>query len=59
MEILCALLFAIDYLFRGLYLADRRLEYFFSLAGLVNLLVILPILPTTFYISYQYVFYFV
>lgn len=47
---MCASCFAIDYLFCGVYLAERRLDYVFSFRGLVGLLVILPVLPVSFYL---------
>lgn len=52
-ELLCAFLFAVDYLFRGIYLSDHRYDFVLSLPGLVSLVVILPVLPVSFLHPYQ------
>ncbi|TMW64986.1 hypothetical protein Poli38472_009153 [Pythium oligandrum] len=53
MELGCASLFAIDFLFRGVYLSNHRLDYIFSLDGLISLIVILPVIPTSFFLKYH------
>lgn len=52
-ELLCAFLFAVDYLFRGVYLSNHRYDFVLSLPGLVSLVVILPVLPVSFLHPYQ------
>ena len=53
-ELICASLFTVDFVFRGLYLAaSRRQEYLLSLTTLVYLVNILPVLPASFFIRYQ------
>ncbi|TYZ62224.1 hypothetical protein PybrP1_002084 [[Pythium] brassicae (nom. inval.)] len=52
-ELLCASFFALDYLFRGLFLSDHRLDFVLSLRGLVSLVVILPVLPVSCFLKYQ------
>lgn len=52
-ELLCAFLFTVDYLFRGIYLSDHRYDFVLSLPGLVSLVVILPVLPVSFLHPYQ------
>ncbi|KAF1322508.1 Calcium-activated potassium channel subunit alpha, partial [Globisporangium splendens] len=50
-ELLCATCFAVDYAFRGVYLSDHRLDYVLSLMGIVSLIVILPVLPISFFLN--------
>ncbi|KAJ0395500.1 hypothetical protein ATCC90586_001261 [Pythium insidiosum] len=52
-ELVCASLFAADFLFRDIYLANRRVEGIVSLSGIINILVILPVLPLSFFIEYH------
>jgi len=40
-------------LFRGIYLSSRRRDYMLSFSGLVTLAVVLPVLPTSFFLKYQ------
>ncbi|KAI9922606.1 hypothetical protein PsorP6_000409 [Peronosclerospora sorghi] len=53
-ELICATLFTVDFIFRGIYLAtSRRFEYLLSLPTLVYLVNILPVFPASFFIRYQ------
>jgi len=52
-EIVCALSFAVDFTFRGLLLSDHRVDFALSLSGLATLAVVLPVLPTSFFLPYQ------
>ncbi|OWZ14766.1 Calcium-activated potassium channel subunit alpha-1 [Phytophthora megakarya] len=52
-DIVCAGLFAVDFLFRGIYLSGRRRDYMFSFPGLVTLAVVLPVLPASFFLEYH------
>lgn len=52
-DIVCAALFALDFLFRGIYLSSRRRDYMLSWQGLVTIAVVLPVLPTSFFLRYQ------
>jgi hypothetical protein len=48
-------MFTVDFFFRGLYLANHRRDYLLSLAGLINMVVILPVIPVSFLHEDQYV----
>ncbi|KAL4146465.1 hypothetical protein PRNP1_012329 [Phytophthora ramorum] len=52
-DIVCAGLFAVDFLFRGIYLSSRRRDYMLSFPGLVTLAVVLPVLPTSFFLRHH------
>ncbi|KAL3666713.1 hypothetical protein V7S43_008337 [Phytophthora oleae] len=53
-ELICASLFTVDFLYRGVYLsASRRREYLLSLTTLMYLANILPVLPASFFIRYH------
>ncbi|KAE8984581.1 hypothetical protein PR001_g23128 [Phytophthora rubi] len=53
-EVICATLFTLDFAYRGVYLsASRRKEFLFSMPALVSLVVILPVLPASFFIRYH------
>lgn len=52
-DIVCAGILAADFLFRGIYLSSRRRDYMLSFPGLVTLAVVLPVLPTSFFLQYQ------
>lgn len=56
-EIICAVMFLLNYVFRGIYLADRRLEYIVSFSSLINLVVILPVVPLSFFLPYHTLWY--
>ncbi|KAG2770981.1 hypothetical protein PC129_g6386 [Phytophthora cactorum] len=56
-DIVCAALFAADFLFRGVYLSSRRRDYMVSFPGLVTLAVVLPVLPTSFFLQYHTLWY--
>ncbi|ETO83338.1 hypothetical protein F444_02639 [Phytophthora nicotianae P1976] len=56
-DIVCASLLAVDFLFRGVYLSSRRREYMLSFPGLVTLAVVLPVLPTSFFLQYHSLWY--
>ncbi|KAL7687445.1 putative potassium channel, BK, alpha subunit, NAD(P)-binding domain superfamily [Plasmopara halstedii] len=49
-DIVCAGLFAADFLFRGIYLSSHRRDYMLSFSGIVTLAVVLPVLPTSFFL---------
>ncbi|KAL4151651.1 hypothetical protein PRNP1_008593 [Phytophthora ramorum] len=53
-EVMCASLFTVDFAFRGVYLAaNRRREYLLSMTTLAYLVVILPVLPASFFTRYH------
>lgn len=52
-ELLCAGFFTFDYLFRGIFLSNHRFDFVLSPPGLVSLVVILPVLPVSFFLTYQ------
>ncbi|DBA04912.1 TPA: hypothetical protein N0F65_006914 [Lagenidium giganteum] len=52
-DIICAGCFMVDYVFRGVYLAEHRRDYIFSIAGIINLLVIVPVIPMSFFLEYH------
>ncbi|CAH0473350.1 unnamed protein product [Peronospora belbahrii] len=53
-ELICASLFTIDFVFRGIYLStSRRQEYLLSLTACIYLVNILPVLPASFFIRYH------
>ncbi|KAL3666259.1 hypothetical protein V7S43_008510 [Phytophthora oleae] len=56
-DIVCAGLLAVDFLFRGIYLSSRRRDYMLSFPGLVTLTVVLPVLPTSFFLQYHTLWY--
>lgn len=53
MEIVCAVVFSVDFVFRGIYLSDHRVDFILSLTGLAALGSILPVLPTSFFLQNQ------
>ncbi|KAI9986035.1 hypothetical protein PInf_024877 [Phytophthora infestans] len=52
-DVVCSGLFAADFLFRGVYLSSRRRDYMTSIPGLVTLAVVLPVLPTSFFLQHH------
>ncbi|KAE9021789.1 hypothetical protein PR001_g13303 [Phytophthora rubi] len=56
-DLVCAGLLAVDFLFRGIYLSSRRRDYMLSFPGLVTLAVVLPVLPTSFFLQYHTLWY--
>lgn len=52
-ELIICVIFSFDYIFGKLLLADHIGTYLLSLPSLVNLLVILPVLPLSFFLEYH------
>jgi hypothetical protein len=50
-EICCAAFLLTDWVFRGIFLADKRCRFLFSWISLVELLVALPVLPISFFLK--------